>query len=314
MSTGVIESIEAGEIVVIDGGTGTELQRRGVPMDEASWCGAAMHSHAEVVRRVHEDYVRAGAQAIITNTFGTTRLMLEGAGLGDRVEEINRAAVETALAARDGVAAERPGEGRVAVLGSISAMPAHFDRAAYPGEAAETDAYREVVDIFASAGVDGIALEMMEETEHAPRAMKAAMQTGLEVWLGVSSRLDEASGRVLSFQREPLAFEDVLDALLPLRPSVVNLMHSEIRSVLPALELIRERWSGPIGVYPESGHFAKPDWQFVDVISPDELVEQALEWVRAGARLVGGCCGTGPEHVAALSAARDSLRTAAGLD
>ena len=301
--TRVEDKLAAGEIVIIDGGNGTELQRRGVPMDEASWCGAAMGSHAEVVRDVHEAYLAAGAEAIITNTFGTNRLMLEGAGLGDEFEAINRSAVRVAREACEN--ADRP---EVVVAGSISAMPAGFDRSTYPGAEAELRSYREMAAIFAGEGVEAIALEMMEETRHAPLAMRAAVETGLPVWLGVSCRKHEVSGAILSFQaHEDLPFERVLDALIPMEPSVVNLMHSEIRAIPEAIELVKERWHGPIGVYPESGHFAKPDWQFVDVISPKDLVEEAKGWVAAGVRLLGGCCGTGPEHVAALHAARAQL-------
>ncbi|MEE2778847.1 MAG: homocysteine S-methyltransferase family protein [Acidobacteriota bacterium] len=289
------EKLACGEVVVIDGGTGTELQRRGVPMDEASWCGAAMVTHEDVVREVHLDYIRAGAEVIITNTFGTTRLMLEAAGFGDRVGEINRRAVEIA---REAVVAS----GReVAVAGSISAMPGHFNRTTYPGLDAELDSYREVATIFAEAGADLLALEMMEETTHAPLAVQAACETGLPVWLGVSCRLCEVAGELVSFDHERLPFEDVLDALIPFEPTVVNVMHSEIRAVPTAIEMVQQRWHGPIGVYPESGHFQMPDWQFVDVISPDDLAAEAAGWVNAGVRLLGGCCGTGPEHVAALA-------------
>ena len=85
MSRDWLKRLEADHIILLDGGTGTELQRRGVPMDEATWSGAGMHTHARVVREVHEDYIRAGAEVIVTNTFATTRQMLEGAGLGDEV-------------------------------------------------------------------------------------------------------------------------------------------------------------------------------------------------------------------------------------
>ena len=84
------ELLDQDRIVLIDGGTGTELERRGVTGDEATWSGRGMHTHYHLVREIHEDYIRAGAQVIATNTFGTTRQMLEGAGLGDDVSRINR--------------------------------------------------------------------------------------------------------------------------------------------------------------------------------------------------------------------------------
>src|SRR5450631_107416 len=96
--------LAGGEVVLLDGGTGTELEARGIPMDGAVWCGVAVLEHRDVVRMVHEDYIRAGAEIITANTFPSNRLALEPAGLGDRVTEINRRAVETALQARENAA------------------------------------------------------------------------------------------------------------------------------------------------------------------------------------------------------------------
>ena len=287
-----------GQIVIIDGGTGTELQRRGVPMDKIAWSGAAVLSHPATVRAVHEDYIRAGAEVIITNTFGSTRQMLEPAGFGEQVATANRRGVELAIAARDAVA-----DRSVAVAGSISAMPPGFDRDAYLSPAKEIESYREAAGILADAGSDLIALEMMEDTIHAARAMQAAVETGLTVWLGVSCQQTE-EGELVGFGHQEVRLADVLDVLVPLGPTVVNIMHTSVHVVPAALKLVRERWEGPLGVYPESGYFTKPNWNFVDVIPPAELVGEAAGWVRSGVRLLGGCCGTGPEHIRAL---RDAL-------
>ena len=305
MSRDWLKRLEADHIILLDGGTGTELQRRGVPMDEATWSGAGMHTHARVVREVHEDYIRAGAEVIVTNTFATTRQMLEGAGLGDEVRAINRRAVEVAIEARESTAKKS-----VAIAGSISAMPAHFDRSAFPNPEDELEVYRELAGILGDAGVDLIALEMMEEPVHAPLAMRAALETGLPVWLGLSCRRHPEHGGLVAFDHHQLDFAVVLDTLIPMAPTVVNLMHCEIESVDDALKLVRERWRGPIGVYPESGYFTKPNWSFVDVVSPQDLVAEALTWVASGVRLLGGCCGTGPEHVQALRDAKPALEAA----
>jgi methionine synthase I (cobalamin-dependent) len=98
------ERLEADRILLIDGAMGTELQRRGVPMDKVAWSGAAVLTHPDVVREIHEEYIRAGARVIITNTFGSTRQMLEPAGYGDRVEEVHRGAVRLARQARENAA------------------------------------------------------------------------------------------------------------------------------------------------------------------------------------------------------------------
>jgi S-methylmethionine-dependent homocysteine/selenocysteine methylase len=300
------QNLEADQIVLIDGATGTELQRRGVPMDKVAWSGAAVLSHPDTVRETHEDYIRAGAKVIIANTFGSTRQMLEPAGYGDQVEAVNRGAVELARQARDHVAEEA-----VAVAGSISAMPPGFDRDAYFPPEKELESYREAAGILADAGADLIALEMMTELTHAPRALKAALETKLPVWLGVSCKKAE-DGRIVSFTHPEVELVTVLDSLVPMGVTVVNIMHSEIEAIGQAIQLVRQRWSGPIGVYPESGYFTQPNWNFVDVIAPADLVTEALGWVAAGARLLGGCCGTSPDHIMALQMAMPELKSARG--
>lgn len=298
------QRLEADRIVLIDGATGTELQRRGVPMDRLAWSGAAVLTHPDVVRETHEDYIRAGAEVVITNTFGSTRQMLEPAGYGDKVELVYQQAVKLAREARVSV-----GKEAVAVAGSISTEPPGFDRSAFFSAEKEFAAYREAAGLLASAGVDLIALEMMVETTHAPLAFAAALETKLPVWLGVGCKKTK-EGKIVSFDHTDLELAVVLDSLIPMGPTVVNIMHSEIGAIPEAIALVRERWSGPIGVYPESGYFTKPNWNFVDVISPADLVTEALGWVAAGVRLLGGCCGTSPEHIKALRGAMPELEAA----
>ena len=188
--------------------------------------------------------------------------MLEPAGYGDQVEAVIRGAVEIARQARDNVA-----ESAVAVAGSISTEPPAFDRDAFLSPEKELESYREAAGLLADAGVDLIALEMIVETAHAARAMQAALETKLPVWLGVSCKKTE-EGKIVSFDHTDLEFATVIDALIPMGPTVVNIMHSEIGAIPEAIEMVRQRWSGPIGVYPESGYFTKPNWNFVDVIPP----------------------------------------------
>ena len=296
------EKLAAGKVLVIDGGMGTELERRGVPMDDVVWSGAAVLSHPDIVRTVHEDYIRAGADLIITNTFGSTRQMLAGAGLGAQVEQVHRRAVSLAQDARAAT------DDRVAIAGSLSPSPPGFDRQAYPPLEEELAAYRESAQLLAEGGVDLIALEMLEDTTHAPLAMRAALETGLPVWLGVSCR--RVDGRLVRFSERSaeVLLADVLDILVPMEPDVVTIMHSEVDAVSEALTLVRERWSGPVGIYQESGYVTRPNWNFVGVISPEDLAREARGWITAGARIVGGCCGTGPDHIRALRLAVDEDR------
>ena len=112
------EKLRNGEVIVLDGATGTEVARRGVAMDRTAWCGVANRTHPDVVREVHESYIRAGADVVTANTFATCRHVLETAGLGEETVAINRRAVELAIAAREAAAADRP----VAIAGSMSTM------------------------------------------------------------------------------------------------------------------------------------------------------------------------------------------------
>jgi homocysteine S-methyltransferase len=76
-------------------------------------------------------------------------------------------------------------------------------------------------------------------------------------------------------------------------------MHAPLDAVPAALAAVKRHWSGPIGAYPHSGHFERPHWVFEDV-APSALADAAEGWIRDGAQIVGGCCGTRPEHIRAI--------------
>src|SRR3954471_1922904 len=255
--------------IVIDGGMGSELEARGVPMDHEAWCGLANLEAQAVVRAIHDDYVAAGADVIIANTFPTNRPALEAAGYGDRFEEANRAAVAAALAARD--AAGRP----VTVAGSMSIWGPHEEARIEdaPPPADVLDVYREQARLLADAGVDVIVLEMFDTRWAAAR--RAARATGLPVWLGVWGRLG-ADGGLLTPTRRPL--EHDLPDIIGDGADAVLVMHSPLEAVPPALAAIASVWDGPRGAYPHSGHFERPNWVFEEV-APSVLAEEAEQWV-----------------------------------
>jgi len=282
--------------VIIDGAMGTELQARGVPMHEKAWSGAAVLSHPQIVEAIHADYVLAGAEVIITNTFSCGRHVLEPAGLADEVAAINRRAVALARQARD-----RSAQGPVAVAGSMCEWvdpkgkwtePTHFSASC-----------REQADLLAEAGVDIIALEMCSDPQRSRLAAEAALATGLPVWLGVSCRRDGETGRLVSFDLPHADFDAFVHALADCGAGVINVMHSTIDDTPAGIAAVRQSWTGPMGAYPESGHFTVPNWQFVDIIAPDDLVREAQGWVASGAQILGGCCGLGVAHIRALKAA-----------
>jgi len=285
MSQAWRRSLKRGGTLVLDGGTGTELRRRGMALGETTWSALASVTHYDLLREVHADYIAAGADVITTNTFATTRFVLEAAGHGDDFATINVRAVAAAREARDASGRD------VAIAGSISCLPPRFDAHAYPNERAESGAYLELADTLAEAGVDLLVLEMMQETRHAPVACAAARSVGLPVWLGVSCRRGAANVLVgFDFPLVPLT--SCLDSVLSLAPAVVNVMHSPLDATEPALRAIAARWAGPFGAYPEIGESGS--------IDPTLFAAHACRWLAIGAQIIGGCCGTTPEHVRAL--------------
>jgi homocysteine S-methyltransferase len=286
------QRLTEGGTLIIDGGTGSELRRRGMALDAAAWSGLAPLTHYELVRAIHADYIAAGADIITTSTFATTRFVLEAAGHGHDFAAINARAVAAARAARDASGRD------VWLAGSISCLPPRFDVRAYPDERAEAAAYRELAETLAEAGVDLLILEMMQETRHAPLACAAARAVGLPYWLGVSCRLGAGSALVgFDFPLVPLAA--CLDALLPLAPATVCVMHSPLAAVVPALAAIRERFAGPLGAYPQIGDGSPAS---ACAVGADDFAATARQWLAAGAQILGGCCGTTPEHVRSLAA------------
>jgi S-methylmethionine-dependent homocysteine/selenocysteine methylase len=297
MSGRLDERLARGDVIVLDGATGTELERRGVPMDGQAWSATANLTHPDVVRGVHEDYIRAGADVVITNTFATARCHLEAAGLGERVAEVNRRAVELAREARDRASGGR----EVWVAGSMSTMAPRADPARRPPVPRLSEMLREQGDILARAGVDLIVLEMMRDVDYAVGAVDAACATGLPVWVGFSCRRT-VDGTVAMFSgiRDELLFADVIAPVMARGGSLLAVMHSEIGDTGPAIEVAKRHWQGPLAAYPESGYFTMPNWQFVDVIPPEDFAAHAAHWLGQGVQVLGGCCGLGPEHIRLL--------------
>jgi S-methylmethionine-dependent homocysteine/selenocysteine methylase len=303
----VFERLADGELVIIDGGTGTQLQAEGVPMDDVAWSARANLEQPDVVQRVHEEYIRAGAEVIIANSYAASRAALEPAGLGGHVAEVNRAAVRAALRAREAAAA-RP----VAVAGSMSSFspidmdPEAVDRP-HPGRTADDPRFpsladfREQAGLLVESGVDLIALEMINARGYGRAALQAATETGVPVWLGVSPfRLADGTLTGLPDLGDGESFEALVSALVDPAPAAVTVMHAKPQVILDAIEIIRRHFAGPVGVYAETGDWRPPNWVF-DGMTPAEYLEQAITWVDHGARLIGGCCGVGPEHIRPLA-------------
>lgn len=280
--------------LILDGGTGSELRRRGVPLSEKCWSAAANLSHSEALTQIHHDYIEAGADIVTANTFATTRFVLAAAGLGERFGDVNRHAVE---AARE--AANRSGN-PVTVAASMSCLPPGFDTGAYPDPEAEYRDYAELADCFASLDIRLLLLEMLQDTIHTVLACRAASASGLPFWAGISCRLDPSGNALVGYDDPKQPFASVLETVLRFTPSGIAVMHSPLDAIGPALNEIRRAWDGPIGAYAEIGYGEDPDRTSAANVRPRDYAAAAKEWVTQGATLIGGCCGTSPDHIRAL--------------
>lgn len=284
------DKLAQGDTVLIDGGTGTEIEAQGGTMVQGAWCGAASLTHPAIVQSVHEQYLRLGAKVIIANNYATSRHVLAQAGWEDRFEELNRAGITLALAARATV-----GAADAVVAGSLSTTTQGGQQPPLEELLANLS---EGAQIQADAGAELLILEMMGSIELTEIALTAALATGLPVWLGWSC--EERNGVPwLHYGAETLN-----DAMRWARGKPVELMaimHTQTHECAACLEVIKRHWDGPVGVYAHTGIWEPPNWIFDNTISPDAYAAAARSWIAGGAQVVGGCCGIGPAHITALA-------------
>jgi homocysteine S-methyltransferase len=304
-ATALAARLAAGPPILIDGGTGTELERLGATLHEEVWSARAALTDPDILRRVHEAYLEAGAEIIIANTYSCNYHMMVSTGLAEEFDPANREALKLAHEARN----EGPdtGERPAWVAGSMSTttLSKGLEQSVIKEAAAHGDGYRAQAQIIADVGVDLIMLEMMRDVTQTRLCLEAALETGLPVWLGFSAERGPEGELWLHGSQTPL--EDGVTRVLDGggTPQAVGVMHSEVELTPDALKVVRKVWEGPVYAYPHHGVFEIPYWRFDNTLSPEEFAAEAMEWVGAGAGAVGGCCGIRPAHIAALRAAVD---------
>ena len=291
------DKLDNGDIVLLDGGTGSEIERLGVEMNDLAWCGIAHMEQPEVVRRVHESYIHAGADLIIANTFGTAPHVIKRLGLEDNIAEINQSAVGLALEARENSGND------VCVAASMSSMPA-FDDFFVPISGEVRDGFVRQAELLAEAGAELFIAEMMREVDVAEMVISAAGATGIPVWTGFSASMNEA-GSLTNYESpvrgdEAVPFRPMVADVLEMGCDAAGVMHTSVHTTGPALAELNGLWDGPVFAYAESGHFVPPSWKFEDIISPQDYLDYARQWIDQGVRIIGGCCGIGPEHIRLL--------------
>ncbi len=304
----VKEKLARGETVLLDGGIGTEVLRRGV-----YWRCHGIEQHPEVVLQVHSDYLAAGADVLRTNTFqlnrraylnlfhGLEHMRRIGANdLEQKAGNLTRRAVELAREARAKAGRESDG---VAIAGVVSPLEHCFRPDLAPPLDQCHAEHREVLELMKTAGVDFILFESMNRIEEARAACEAARPLGLPVWVSFVVR---ENARVLG--GESLA--DAVAAVEPLGVDVVAVNCAPLEDVSAAVGELRKRRQGPVGAFAHIGRYDPPSWKFgfyprftsANGISPARYLDAARTWKKLGAQVIGGCCGTTPDHVGALRA------------
>jgi S-methylmethionine-dependent homocysteine/selenocysteine methylase len=283
---------------LLDGATGTELERRGVPSALPLWSAHALLTAPDVVREVHRDYARAGADALTANTFRTQARALAHAGLDARAGELTALAVRLA---REG--AHAGGREDALVLGSASPLEDCYRPERVPDDASLAREHAAHARHLVRAGADAILVETMNSAREAEAALRAAREAGAPALV---SFVCTPGARLLS--GEPLA--DAIARVAPLAPLAVGVNcapWSELAACLPTL-----RAAGlPFFAYGNLGA-PRADGLRTHDASPLELAAHAAAWIEAGAAAVGGCCGTTPAHVAALARLRRNGARASG--
>jgi S-methylmethionine-dependent homocysteine/selenocysteine methylase len=291
------ERMARGEMVILDGGIGTEILRRDV-----TWADHQVLDRPTVVRAIHRDYVLAGADVISTNTFQLTRRALynhfrddahrEHVGardLKDRAARLLHAAARLAVEERDASANGRP----VAVAGAITTLEWCFRPDLAPSPEQARSEYVETIGTLAEAGCDLVLIETVNSVTEATVALEAANEVGLPCWMAFAPTEDGAL-----FTGETLAQAEAALAPLGVDAILVNCAPpDDCRAGLVAMARSR---SGPKGLYPHIGRFDPPEWLFTDEYPPGRYAREAREWETLGATIVGGCCGTTPDTIAAV--------------
>lgn len=265
--------------LVLDGATGTELERRGVRCELPLWSSWGLLEAPDVVRQVHLDYLLAGADALTAATFRTHARSLAAAGLEGRAAELCELAVRLAREA-----GERAGRD-VLVLGSAAPLEDCYHPERVPAEGALAREHASHARHLVRAGADAILVETINTLREGVAAARAARDAGAELLI---SFVCDREARLLS--GEPLA--EALDAVARFAPAAVGvncLPTDAVDACLPVLQ----RAGAPFLVYANRGARESDT-------TPAAFAGAALRWVSAGAACVGGCCGTTPAHLHAL--------------
>ncbi len=279
------ELLADGRPHVFDGAMGTMLHHQGAPAN-LSFDELALN-RPELVRAVHAAYIAAGAELIETNSFGANPIKLAQLGLADDTEALNAAAAR--------VAREVAGNATV-VVGAIGPLGVRLEPFGELGAAEAVAAFGRQVDGLLAGGVDGFLLETFSDLPEIAAAIRAVRERSD---LPIIAAMTVGDGAATSFGTTPEVFGP---ALVAAGADAVGVNCSTGPSVvLDAVERLARVVTVPIMAQPNAGLPREVGGRKLYVASPEYVGEYARRMVAAGARFVGGCCGTTPEHIASIA-------------
>ena len=279
--------IQTRQLLLLDGAMGTQLEKRDAK------AGISNLTKPDAVLQVHREYVESGSRALIANTFGMNRIYIETHGLEVDVEAVNEAGAKLAKEAS---------EGRLYVLGNLSSTGQMLQPY---GTYKETDFYatfKEQADILAGNGVDGFIIETMFDLQEALCALNACKDAApIPVFVSMSFSTAEKGGRtIMGNQAEQIARELADAGADGLGANCGDLSPEEIAQVVSYMKPVV---TTPLIAEPNAGKPKLIGGKTVFDMDPDTFAAGIVRCVEAGATIVGGCCGTTPDHIRTIAAA-----------
>jgi methionine synthase / methylenetetrahydrofolate reductase(NADPH) len=291
--------IFASRPVLADGAMGTVLYARGVFINR---CYDELNlSDPNLILSIHEDYLHAGAEIIETNTFGANRFRLARHGLTERVGEINAAGVRLARQAVAHLREKQAGEAWVA--GSVGPLGIRLEPLGKTGLDEARAAFAEQIRALADAGIDMIVIETMPALNEAREALLAAHETAPHLPVLVMVTVDDESNCLDGSSPQHAAA-----ALTEWGAGAIGVNCSTgPATVLTAIEAMRAVSTLPIAAMPNAGMPRAIEGRNIYLCSPEYMASFARKAIAAGAQIVGGCCGTTPNHTRAMRSAMRAI-------
>ncbi|MFZ1138999.1 MAG: bifunctional homocysteine S-methyltransferase/methylenetetrahydrofolate reductase [Candidatus Sulfotelmatobacter sp.] len=275
--------------VLCDGAMGTLLYAKGIFINRSY--DELNLSQPELIRGIHHEYLQAGAEIIETNTFGGNSFRLGRHSLADKVSDINRAGVR--------IAREAAKSFDVWVAGSVGPLGTRIEPLGKTSFQEAREAFRQQIEVLVEGGVDLLILETFGYLEEIHQAMLAVRDVSASIPLVAQVTIDE-DGNCLDGS-DPQTF---VPKLVEWGADVIgcNCSVGPV-AMLDAMERVRAATSLPLTAQPNAGIPRSVDGRNIYLCSPEYMASYARKFVAAGVRLVGGCCGTTPEHIRVMKSA-----------